>query len=83
MGLGRIIFFPISRLETVNLTFLHIHIFSFLYGGLLRGPESGLEMAYFEQYMDSIRLIIHFNKGSAQGSRIWAWDGLFCPISGL
>ena len=60
-----------------------LYIFTFSHGGLLRDPESGLEMAYFEQYMDSIRLIIHFNKGSAQGSRIWAWDGLFCPIYGL
>ena len=36
-----------------------MYIFTFLHGGLHRGPESGLETAYFVQYLDSIRLILH------------------------
>ena len=51
LGLGR--FSPISGLETANFT---SYIFTFLHGGLLRGPESGLETAYFLQYLDSRRL---------------------------
>ena len=43
-----------------NFTFLHIYIFTFLHGGLLRGSESGLETAYFVQYLDLRWLILHF-----------------------
>ena len=70
---------------------LHFYIFTFLHGGLLRGPEAGLEMTYFVQKLDSRRLIyifkfLHFyifTWGSAQGSRSWARDGLFCSKTGL
>ena len=39
---------------------LHFYIFTFLHGGLLRGPQAGLEMTYFVQKLDSTRLILHF-----------------------
>ena len=41
-------------------TFLNIYIFKFLHGGLLWGPESLLDTAYYVQYLTSRRLILHF-----------------------
>ena len=54
--------------------------------GLLSGPESGLETAYFGQYLLSRCLILHFyifTWGSALRPRIWTRDSLFWPISAL
>ena len=62
----------------------------FLHGGLLRGPESGLKTAYFVQYLDSRRLILHFYiftflhfyMGVCSGVQNLGL-GRFSPISGL
>ena len=77
-----------------NIDLIHFYIFTFIHGGQVRDPKSGIERVNFVYNLDLNKnlgfrwLTLYFHyftylHGSPQGSRIWDWDCLFCLESGL